>query len=74
MGAPPYSQRSFVLDKMGRHVYEQCDGETRVGQIIEAIQEEYQVSQAEAELSTANYLKTLMGKGLVAMEIDREKR
>jgi hypothetical protein len=63
-------RRTFILDALGREVYEACDGRQTVKEMIAHFAKRHKVSLAEAEYSVTTYLKTLVGKGLIAMEID----
>ena len=71
LGAPSRCSRTFVLDEIGGEVYDACDRKHTVKQIVNRLAGKYQISVAEAEQSVATYLKTLMSKGLVAMEVDK---
>ena len=63
-------RRSFGLDRCGRQVYEACDGQRTIAAIVERFGAANRVSPAEAEMVVTAFLKTLMAKGLVAMEVD----
>lgn len=69
-GAPPEYERTYLLDALGREVYQACDGERPVREIVEGFAAEHRVSVAEAEKAVTIYLKTLIAKGLVVMEVD----
>ncbi len=71
LGADVNCERTFGLDAYGRRVYDACNGERSVGTIIRNFAESTQVSLAEAEMAVTKFLKTLLTKGLVAMEMDR---
>lgn len=73
LGAPATCRRTFVLDGLGREVYEACDGRRTVAQIATRFARAHRVSAAEAEQSVAAYFKTLMSKGLIAMVMDRKE-
>lgn len=73
LGAPPVTRRTFVLDEIGAEVYEDCDGSNSVSALAGKFAGRYKVSLAEAEYSVSEYLKTMMKKGLVNMEVDRAK-
>ena len=62
-------RRTFMLDTLGREVYEACDGKPTVQDIVETFAERHGVGLAEAEYSVTTYLKTLIGKGLISMEV-----
>jgi len=69
LGASERTERSFGLDAYGREVLEACDGRRSVKAIVRRFAKAHQMSLAEAELAVATFLKTLVSKGLVAMEI-----
>ena len=73
-GVPAEVKREFVLDPYGREVYEACDGKTTVKMIVRRFADSHKISQAEAEMSVTTFLKTLMGKGLIAITVDRRKK
>jgi len=72
LGGPSDYERSFVLDRFGREVYESCDGRTKVEDIVEKFSAKHKVSTAEAEISVTTFLKTLISKGLIAVPVVRE--
>jgi hypothetical protein len=72
LGGTRHVERDFVLDRLGREVYDACNGEAEVRMIAAAFAETHQVSLAEGELSVSTYLKTLTTKGLVAIAMPRE--
>jgi len=69
LGAGAFCEHTFVLDPLGCEVYAACDGRTPVTAIINAFATRHRVSAAEAELSVTQYLRTLMRRGLVAMQV-----
>lgn len=74
IGGPKRIERSFRLDALGREVYGACDGQTDVETMIRRFAKKHHIGQAEAELAVTTFLKTLMMKGLVVMEMDRKPR
>jgi hypothetical protein len=73
LGAGRQMEREFILDRLGREVYDASDGQADVQTIAAAFAAAHQVSQAEGELSVSAYLKTLTAKGLVAIALPRAK-
>jgi hypothetical protein len=73
LGAPAKARRTFVLDELGAEVYELCDGKNSVGSIAEMFAVRHKVSLGEAEHSVSEYLKTMLKKGIIMMEVDRVK-
>ncbi len=63
-------KRKFRLDKIGSDVWDMCDGETTVEQMIKRISKSYKLSRREAEVSLLNYLKQLAKKGVVGFLIE----
>ena len=72
LGAEERCRRTFVLDRLGREVYEYCDGARTVRDLVAGFADRHKVSVAEAEYSVTHYLKTLAAKGLVVLEVERE--
>lgn len=71
-GAERLCSRTFELDAYGREVYEYCDGKTPAEEIIRKFARNHKISVAEAELSVAKFMKTLVAKGLIAIAVDRK--
>lgn len=65
-------ERTFGLDAYGQGVYESCDGRRTVRQIVERFANQTHVSVPEAELAVAQFLRTLLSKGLVVMEMEKQ--
>ncbi len=74
LGADRQCQRTFGLDAYGRRVYESCDGRQPVQQIIRQFAKQTNVSLPEAELAVTRFLRTLLAKGLVAIEMEKPGR
>jgi len=64
-------QRTFGLDAYGRGVYESCDGKKTVKAIVEKFAKGNNVSLPEAEMAVTSFIRTLMMKGLIAMEMEK---
>ena len=71
LGGSERSERTFGLDAYGREVFEACDGKRSVRAIVRRFAANHEISRPEAELSVTTFLKTLMAKGLVVMELDK---
>jgi len=63
-------ERTYGLDALGREVYEACDGNKRVKDIVAAFARSHKIGVAEAEISVTSFLKTLVGKGIVYMALE----
>lgn len=71
LGGAEHAERTFALDAYGRRVYDGCDGRSTVRDIVHRFARQTQVSPPEAELAVARFLRTLMNKGLVVMELEK---
>jgi len=71
LGADQTCERTFGLDGYGQRVYASCDGKRTVKQIVERFANQTHVSVPEAEMAVAQFLRTLLSKGLVAMEMEK---
>lgn len=71
LGADQTCERTFGLDAYGRKVYEQCDGRRAVRHIISRFAHETKISKPEAEMAVTKFLRTLLAKGLVAIEMEK---
>lgn len=69
LGAPPEYQRQYLLDTLGREVFDACDGGTPVRKIVERFAAAHSLNVTEAEMAVTKYLKTLMMKRIIGMEI-----
>ncbi len=72
LGASRKCSKTFGLDVYGQEVYDACDGRSNVKKIAKGFASSHHVSVAEAELSVTTFLKTLVSKGLVGMEVREE--
>ena len=71
LGAGQTCERTFGLDAYGQRVYRSCDGKRTVRQIVERFASQAHVSVPEAEMAVAQFLRTLLSKGLVVMEMEK---
>lgn len=72
LGADDTANHSMILDVLGREVYEACDGKRTVRKIIDEFAGRHSISVAESELAVTRYMKTLIGKGLIAVEVKND--
>lgn len=71
LGADETCTRTFGLDAHGQYVYKECDGEKPVRKIIDRFTRHARVSRPEAEMAVTKFMKTLIGKGLIAMQMEK---
>jgi len=72
IGGKSKVERSYGLDRFGMQVYEACDGKTSVQRIVKRFAAGNGLGLAEAELAVSRFLKTLMAKGLIVMEVSKD--
>lgn len=60
-------KRRFELDRIGRRVWDLCDGSHTVRQLIEALAKSETLNPREAEVSLLAYLETLGQRGIIFM-------
>ena len=71
LGADATCERTFGLDAYGRQVYENCDGRRTVRQIISRFANQTKISKPEAEVAVTKFMRTLITKGLIAMQMEK---
>jgi len=64
---PFRTHRAVALDRMGRTVWDACDGTKSTEEIIELFADRYRVSFHEARVSVLEFLKSLTRRGLIVM-------
>jgi hypothetical protein len=68
------AKRKIELDEVGSFVWEMCDGRTPVHEMIARLAAQYKLNRREAEVSLTTFVKTLAGKGLVAIVVPDLRR
>ena len=66
-------EKQIVLDGVGSDVWELCDGEHTVEDLIERIASKYKLERREAEVSLTNYLRQLGRRRLIGILIGGEE-
>ncbi|NLO05265.1 MAG: PqqD family protein [candidate division WS1 bacterium] len=64
--------RPIVLDEVGSRVWELCDGEHTVDEMIRVLSNEYKLGRREVEVSLTEYLRTLGKRGMVGFLVPKE--
>ena len=59
--------RSVVLDRIGRTVWDLCDGQRTVERVVEEFAGRYGLTFHEARVSVTTYLKELVQRGALVM-------
>ncbi|MFH1823790.1 MAG: PqqD family protein [Candidatus Firestonebacteria bacterium] len=65
-------EKTVVLDKIGSEIWNLCDGRRRVCDIVNYIVENHKLSNIEAETSLLEYLKQLVKRGIIGLEISKK--
>ncbi len=64
----PFRQtRSLGLDRLGREVWQLCDGDRRTEAVIDTFAAAHRLTFHEGRLAVTQYLQTLTRNGLLAM-------
>ena len=66
--------RTITLDEVGSEVWQLCNGNTSVAQMIDSLRDKYKLDRKEAEVSLLSYLKTLGQKRFVGFLLEGEKQ
>jgi len=73
LGEKPAGYKKIELDEVGSFVWDMCDGETPVSQMIDALIEAYKLNPKEAEVALLTFVKTLLTKNLASVVIPAEE-
>jgi len=60
------------LDEIGSFVYERCDGERTVNDLVDEMMAEYKLNRREVEVSLTKFLQMLAQRGIIAFAVPRE--
>jgi hypothetical protein len=64
-------ERVFELDEVGREIWQLCDGERTLEELIGAFVDRHKLTRAEAEWSLRTYLRDLGKRGLVGFAVEK---
>lgn len=59
--------RKLALDEVGSSVWELCDGERSINDVVNSISRDYKLTRRESEASVTMFLQTLAKKGLIGL-------
>jgi len=65
--------RPVALDEVGTHIWGLCDGEHTVGDLMDALCEEYNLGRREVEVSLTEYLRMLGKRGMIAFMVPEDE-
>ena len=66
------TKRRIELDSLGGEVFAACDGTATVAAIVARFAAAHRLSRPEAEMSVTRFLKMLMGRGLIAIDVPKK--
>ena len=69
---PVRRTRTVRLDRVGTRVWELCDGESTVESVVDAFAGAYNLTFHEARVAVTNYLRQLVRRGALAIEMPAE--
>lgn len=67
-------KRVVVLDTIGAYVWQMCDGEHTISQIIKALQKKHQLTRKEAETSLFTFIQQLGKRNFIGFAIPTEAK
>ena len=70
----PAKLAEYIKEQNGLELFAACDGKRSVQAIVRRFAKGHKMSRAEAELSVTTFLKALLAKGMVVMEMDLPSR
>ncbi|MBB17225.1 hypothetical protein CMK22_18335 [Candidatus Poribacteria bacterium] len=66
--------RVVVLDEVGSHVWQLCDGYHNIKQIVKSLRDRYKMTRKEAETSLFSYMQTLGKRGIIGFAMPQKKK
>lgn len=66
---PFRSERGYALDRLGREVWQACDGRRRVEEIVEEFARRHHLRFHEARAAVMQFLRQLTERGLIVMVV-----
>lgn len=66
------AQKPVELDEVGSTVWEHCDADHTVAEIVDVLASKYKLNRREVEVSLTEYLRTLGRRGMVGFVVDKE--
>lgn len=66
------NSRELKLDAVGTFVWNLCDGEHTVNDLVRAMCDQYKLSRREVEVSLTEFLRMLGKRGMIAVAVPQE--
>ena len=65
----PSLRKTIVLDEVGAQIWDLCDGQRNVEDIIDEFSQAHRLSFHEARVAATNYVKSLVQRGALAVAV-----
>lgn len=69
---PIPESRPVVLDEVGTFIWQRCDGNYTMDELVECLCAEYNLNRKEVQVSLVEYMKMLGQRGMVAIAVPEE--
>lgn len=69
---PIPESRPVVLDEVGSFVWQRCDGQHSMNQLVKGLCAEYKLNPREIQVSLAEYMRMLGRRGMIAVAVPEE--
>ena len=70
---PVRPKRGVMLDRIGTQIWQLCDGEKTVEEVIDAFAARHRLTFHEARAAVTSYVKTLVQRGVLAIVSPKEQ-
>jgi phage terminase large subunit-like protein len=64
--------RKLKLDEVGTFVWDLCDGQHTVADLVSAMTEKYKLSRREVEVSLTEFLRMLAKRGMIVVAVPQD--
>jgi hypothetical protein len=66
-------KRVIVLDDVGSYVWELCDGQNQIHQVVKQLCKRYKMTRKEAETSLFTYMRQLGKRGIIGFAVPKKQ-
>lgn len=68
------NKRVIVLDSIGTYVWQMCDGQHTISQMIKGVQTQYKLTRKEAETSLFTFIQQLGKRNFIAFAMPKQQQ
>ena len=65
-------KKKIILDERGSFIWNCCNSDVTVGDMIQRFSEKYKLNRKEAEVSIVHFVKSLAARGLAGVVVKRD--